>query len=147
MHKNAEKCCLHIFLRYTIYCYVNESLYPSCFWHKRPRCESKIFSALRAPDYQRKQMTKLSVANFFFRAARATYQRKPVTQSIVAEFFSALRAPGLQKRNFLRAARARDERKRVIQSSVAKFSPRCARQGCKSKIFSALRAPDTRENG
>ena len=28
-----------------------------------------------------------------------------------------------------------------------KTGPRCARQGCKSKIFSALRAPDTRENG
>ena len=28
-----------------------------------------------------------------------------------------------------------------------KFSLPCARQDCKSKIFSALRAPDARENG
>ena len=28
----------------------------------------------------------------------------------------------------------------------AKFSPRCERGGCKSTIFSALRAPDGREN-
>ena len=33
------------------------------------------------------------------------------------------------------------------KDAKAKFSLRCARQGCKSKIFSALRAPDTRENG
>ena len=40
---------------------------------------------------------------------------------------------------------ARYKRKRVTQPSSVNFSLRCARQVCKSKIFSALRAPDTRE--
>ncbi len=43
---------------------------------------------------------------------------------------------------------ARYKRKWVTQPCVAKkFSLRCARQGGKSNIFSALRAADTRENG
>ena len=85
---------------------------------------AKFFSALRALGLQKQN---------FLRAARARYQRKLVTQSSVVKIF-------------LRAARARYQRKQVTQSSVAKFSARYARQFCKSKIFSALRALEAREN-
>ena len=56
-------------------------------------------------------------------------------QGCKSKIFSALRAPGLQKQNFLRAARARYQRKRVTQSDLTgDLDQRC-------KIFSALRAP------
>ena len=75
---------LQAFLRFTIVFDVNESLY-----------------------------LRVSLPSATVAKAKARYQRKRVTQSSVAKYFYVLRAPGLQKRNFLRAARARYQRNRV----------------------------------
>ena len=88
---------------------------PSCFLQKHQGCKSKIFSALRAPGLQKQN---------FLRAARARYKRKGVTQSSIDDCknFFALRAPAIRENGWSSLA-------------LQNFSPRCARQGCKSKIF------------